>query len=430
MQPRSDLHFVLLTLATVMLALAGCQSTAGRTPEATATGEPAVAEATSAVTPTITPTMSQQATMAPSATDTVLPSPTASPTQTPSPTNTSTPTLAFTPTPTIDITATVAVLAANDPVDRTCPDPSPVKPDYHHFYLDGRPWPAPEVGREEHFWLDKPLPGGGRLLVTEWLPYGYDAGGRYLLHNGIDAAEPQGTPVLAAADGTVIVSGEDAARLFGWRCDWYGHLVVIEMDRLWRNQPVYLVYGHVLNLAVRPGERVIRGQQVAEVGFGGAAQLPHLHFEVRVGSNEFGATRNPLLWLQPPISRGLIAGRLVDPEGRPWQGVTVTAVGRTEGTENQTTWTYLGDPEKLINPDESLAENFVLADLKPGNYELYVELQGEVYTHTLEVQGGQLTTAEIVTEPFRTPTPAPPTDATPSIETAPQVTETATASDS
>jgi murein DD-endopeptidase MepM/ murein hydrolase activator NlpD len=316
------------------------------------------------------------------------------------------------------------VLAANDPVDRTCPDPAPAKPEYRHFYLDGQQWPAHDGDPEEHFWLDKPLPGGGRLLFTDWLPYGYDAGGRYLLHNGIDAAEPQGTPVLAAADGTVIVAGDDASRLFGWRCDWYGHLVVIELDRRWRDRPVYLVYGHVLNLSVRPGERVSRGQQVAEVGFGGAARLPHLHFEVRVGSNVFDATRNPLLWLQLPPTRGLIAGRLIDPEGRPWQGVTVAAVGRSESTEDQTTWTYLGDPRDLINPDESLAENFVLADLIPGEYELYVELQGEVYTLPVNVQGGHLAIAEIVTEPFRTPTPGPPT------ETTPEVTETSTASGS
>jgi murein DD-endopeptidase MepM/ murein hydrolase activator NlpD len=311
------------------------------------------------------------------------------------------------------VTATVESLAAADPVDRSCPDPAPAKPEYRHFYLSGELWPTPAAEAGEHFWLDKPLPGGGRLLFTEWLPYGYDAGGRYLLHNGIDAAEPLGTPVLAAAEGTVIVAGDDYSRLFGWRCDWYGHLVVIELDRKWLDQPVYIVYGHVLNLTVRPGERVAAGQQVAEVGFGGAAKLPHLHFEVRVGSNEFGSSRNPLLWMRPPATRGIIAGRLIDPEGRPWQGVTVAAVGRSEGTETLTTWTYLGDPQDLINPDEALAENFVLADLKPGEYELYVEVQDEVYTLPVSVRGGELITAEIVTEPLKAATPELPAEPSP-----------------
>ena len=415
MRSRSTSRCLLLSLAITLLALTACQLQDEDLPQATTIDGPAIVELTSASRPTFTPAALPTATNFPSPTNTVPPSPTTTtrPTSTPSATFTPEPTLVVTPSPTINISATVAFLAANDPVDRTCPDPAPAKPDYRHFYLDGRQWPIPEIEPEEHFWLGKPLPGGGRLLITEWLPYGYDAGGRYLLHNGIDAAEPQGTPVLAAADGTVIVAGDDASRLFGWRCDWYGHLVVIELDRRWRDQPVYLVYGHVLNISVRPGERVNQGQQVAEVGFGGAARLPHLHFEVRVGTNEFGATRNPLLWLQLPPTRGLIAGRLIDPEGRPWQGVTVAAVGRSDDTESQTTWTYLGDPQDLINADESLAENFVLADLRPGEYELYVELQGEVYTLPVQVQGGRLTAVEIVTMPLKTPTPGPPAETTP-----------------
>ena len=94
--------------------------------------------------------------------------------------------------------------------------------------------------------------------------------------------------------------------------------------------------------------------------------------------------------------------------------MTVAAVGRSEGTETHTTWTYLGDPQDLINPDEDLAENFVLADLRPGEYELYVEVQGEVYTMPVTVLGGQMTVVEMVTTAFKpeqlelvTPEPSP-----------------------
>ncbi|MGW8319093.1 MAG: peptidoglycan DD-metalloendopeptidase family protein [Candidatus Promineifilaceae bacterium] len=311
---------------------------------------------------------------------------------------------------TASATAVTLVDLPPDQVDRVCPDPPPLKPAYDRAYLRGEPWPTPDGLVDEHFWLAKPLPGGGRLLITDWLPYGYDAGGRYLIHNGVDAAEPLGTPVLAVADGTVIVAGEDADALYGWRCNWYGHLVVIQLDQEWRGQPVYALYGHVLNLTVQPGQRVTRGQQVAEVGFGGAATLPHLHFEIRVGSNEFGSTRNPLLWLQPPNTRAVLAGRVVDPEGRPWQGVVVTALGRSEGTSNFTTYTYLGDPQRLIKPDESLAENFVFGDLPTGEYQLSVDIQGERYSAEVSVDGGQLNTVEIVTGPFKTPTPEPPAE--------------------
>lgn len=327
------------------------------------------------------------------------------PTQMPTTSLTPSVTRTMTPEPGIDLTITS--LANADPIDRTCPNPLPAKPNYEHYYLADEKWPIPETASEEHFWLSKPLPGGGRLLYTEWFPYGSDVGGRYLIHNGIDIAEPEGTAVLAAADGTVVVAGDDYSRYYGWRCDWYGHLVVIELDRRWRDQPVFIVYGHVLELEVNPGQRVSIGQKVAEVGVGGAATLPHLHFEIRVGTNEFKSTRNPLLWLQPPESRGIIAGRLVDPEGKPWQGVSITAVGRSEGTEDHTTWTYLDNSQHLVHPDETLAENFVFGDLVPGEYELFVELQGEIYQHPVTVNGGELSQAEIITSPFKTVTPTP-----------------------
>lgn len=243
------------------------------------------------------------------------------------------------------------------------------------------------------------------MLINQSFPYGWDGGGRYLLHNGVDTAEKLGTPLLAAADGTVVVARADETELFGWRCDWYGELVVIELDQQWQGQPVYILYGHVLNIVVQEGEHVSRGQQVAEIGVGGAAVVPHLHFEVRVGQNRFDSTRNPMLWIEPGESRGVIAGRLVDPEGRPWQGVTLTLIDTT-GTQGLiNSWSYLDDPLDLINPDEELAENFVFADVRPGSYEVYTRLQDVEYRVPVTVLPGQVAMVEVVTEAFKTPTP-------------------------
>ncbi len=303
-----------------------------------------------------------------------------------------------------------AIVSVIDSVDRTCPDPSPARPEYYHYYLSGDIWATPDLAIGDHFWMTKPFEGGGRLLITEWFPYGYDAGGRYLIHNGIDMAEPKGTPLLAVADGTVHVAGDDASALYGWRCDWYGHLVVIELDDLWQGEPVYALYGHVQNIGVEVGQRVSRGQAIAEVGVGGAATRAHLHFEVRVGEHTFDGTRNPLLWIAPPSNRGLIVGRLVDPEGRPWQGVAISALGKSEGTSDYTSWTYLGDPELIVNPDETYAENFVIGDVAPGIYDLIVSIQGVLYKLEIDVEPSRLTTVEIVTEPFKTPTPEPPAE--------------------
>lgn len=362
-------------------------------------------ERETAVLPTLTPTITPltiAATKIITPTNTPAPSPTPSVTHTPIP-----PPATSTPQPTVTPTATATPWPSpTAAVDRTCPDPAPLKPPYAHYYLSGEAWPTPAADAAPHFWLSKPLPGGGRYLVNNWFPYGYDANGRYLIHTGVDSADPLGTPVLAAGDGTVIVAGDDAEARYGWRCDWYGHLVVIEHDRQWRDQPVFTLYGHVLNINVEPGDRVTRGDQVAEVGFGGAAQAPHLHFEVRVGSNEFGQTRNPMLWVYPGDTRGVIAGRLVDPEERPWQGVALHLLN-DEGDIAAATWSYLDDPQHLINPDEGFAENFVFADVRPGAYVLYTKLQEVEYRQPVTVRVGELTTLTLTTEPFKTPTPAP-----------------------
>lgn len=329
---------------------------------------------------------------------TFTPIATAHPTRTPSPT----------PEPTPLPTATAV---AN--LDRTCPDPVPLKPEYARYYLSATRWPTPDAAMAAtHFWLAKPLPGGGRYLINETFPYGWDGAGRLLLHNGVDSGDPLGTPVLAAAPGTVIVAQPDMNAWYGWRCDWYGHLVVIEHDQRWFGQPVYTLYGHVLNINVQVGQRVTQGEQVAEVGFGGAALSPHLHFEVRVGSNEFNATRNPMLWVYPGETRGVVAGRLLDPDGRPWQGVTLNLIS-DQGEIVATTWSYLDDPLHYINPDEGLAENFLFSDVLPGTYTVYTKLQDVEYRQPVTVTAGEIVTVEIVTEPFKTPTPTPLAEATP-----------------
>ena len=214
------------------------------------------------------------------------PLPTKSPPATATPVPTSAPTL--TPSPTLTLTVAPTLTPRPSPTtepDRYCPESPPLKPEYNRFYLSAKKWPDPDQEiAETHFWMSKPLPPGiGRLLTNQRFPYGWDENGRLLLHTGVDTAEDLGTPVLAVADGTVIVAQSDYSAWYGWRCDWYGHLVVIELDERWQDQPVFALYGHVLNLQVQSGERVQRGQPVAEVGIGGAATHPHLHFEVRQG---------------------------------------------------------------------------------------------------------------------------------------------------
>jgi hypothetical protein len=67
----------------------------------------------------------------------------------------------------------------------------------------------------------------------------------------------------------------------------------------------------------------------------------------------------------------------------------------------------LDNQQHLIHPDDTLAENFVIGDLLPGEYDLFVELQGENYRLPVVVNGGQMSRVEIVTAPYKTVTPTP-----------------------
>jgi lipoprotein NlpD len=106
--------------------------------------------------------------------------------------------------------------------------------------------------------------------------YGVRAGQR---HDGIDIAAPEGTPVLAAADGAVIYAGEQAG---------YGAIVIVR-----HAGGLVTLYAHNSKLLVEDGDRVRRGQPVARVGQTGRTTGPHLHFEVREGTRP----KNPLLFL-------------------------------------------------------------------------------------------------------------------------------------
>jgi murein DD-endopeptidase MepM/ murein hydrolase activator NlpD len=99
---------------------------------------------------------------------------------------------------------------------------------------------------------------------------------RALPHEGVDISAPTGTPILAAADGTVTYAG--------WRS---GLGNTVEIDH---GYGYVTVYGHASKLSVRRGQKVTRGEGIASVGSTGTSTSPHLHYEVHVG----GRAVNPM----------------------------------------------------------------------------------------------------------------------------------------
>jgi murein DD-endopeptidase MepM/ murein hydrolase activator NlpD len=88
------------------------------------------------------------------------------------------------------------------------------------------------------------------------------------MHKGIDIAGPVGTPINAAADGTVISAG--------WNSGGYGNLVELK-----HSDGTTTRYGHNSRLSVSVGQTVRQGQQLAEMGSTGHSTGSHLHFEIR-----------------------------------------------------------------------------------------------------------------------------------------------------
>lgn len=105
------------------------------------------------------------------------------------------------------------------------------------------------------------------------------------MHKGIDIAGPIGTPIVAAASGTVISAAYEPGG--------YGNKIDIQHP-----DGSVTRYGHNRRLWVSVGQQVRQGQQIAELGNTGRSTGPHLHFEIHVNG---GGAVNPIAYL--PSSR-------------------------------------------------------------------------------------------------------------------------------
>lgn len=95
-------------------------------------------------------------------------------------------------------------------------------------------------------------------------------------YNGVDLANAIGTPVMAAAEGTVIIS-----KMGGYN-GGYGNYVVISHPN-----GTQTLYAHLLITKVSAGEMVAQGEVIGQIGNTGRSTGAHLHFEVRGAANPF-----------------------------------------------------------------------------------------------------------------------------------------------
>ena len=100
------------------------------------------------------------------------------------------------------------------------------------------------------------------------------------LHTGMDIGAKTGTPIVAAASGTVIM-----AKYYGG----YGNCIIVD-----HGGGMSTLYAHMSAFVAKNGDYVAQGQTIGKVGSTGNSTGPHLHFEVRVN----GSTTDPAAYVR------------------------------------------------------------------------------------------------------------------------------------
>ncbi len=86
-------------------------------------------------------------------------------------------------------------------------------------------------------------------------------------HTGTDIAANLGTKIKSATDGEVVLVSEEGG---------YGKHIKVQIGE------VSIIYAHCNSIYVKQGDKIVQGQEIAEVGSTGNSTGPHLHFEIRI----------------------------------------------------------------------------------------------------------------------------------------------------
>jgi murein DD-endopeptidase MepM/ murein hydrolase activator NlpD len=248
------------------------------------------------------------------------------------------------------------------------------------------PYPAPwSIRPSDHFYFTRPIPSGDVNWAHPLYRYGNTYFGEESVHGGVDLGADRDTPVLAVGTGEVVWAGYGLYTGTRDLTDPYGLAIAVRHDFGYQDQTLYTVYGHLSEVYVWVGQRVRAGEEIGLVGDTGHASGPHLHFEIRLGENRYYTTRNPELWMVLPEGWGVLAGRVMDAGGRPLMEHPVV-VRSLETGRRWEGWTYAA---QSVNGDDVLDENFALADLPAGPYEISILYFRRAYTASLWLRPGQ-----------------------------------------
>lgn len=264
------------------------------------------------------------------------------------------------------------------------PTPAPADIPQWRPPLYDTPW---AISPYDHFYFKRAI----GVNSINWPLANYRYGGMFpgtdFIHSGIDIDAPRGTPILAAADGTVQWAGYG---VYSGKVDYkdpYGLAVTILHDFGYDGEPLYTIYAHMDKIFVQPGQAVKAGDQLGLVGDTGLTTGPHLHFEVRWKGNYFISTVNPELWIAPPQGWGILAGRVMNTNGSLLTSHEVVVISKA----THQTWIVATYGPKYVNSDPYYRENMVLSDLPAGDYQIYIDYNQAKLTTTVTINPGSVT---------------------------------------
>ncbi len=319
-------------------------------------------------------------------------------------------------------------LATHTPpvISDSSPTPSiiPSTPDFS-LPLDPKneitPWrppvyPVPWVPSPfDHFYFLNPI--GAYDIENAFSNYGYgDVFFENVVHTGIDIPGDIGTPILAAGEGKIIYAGQGVYRggnnVYD---DPYGKAVVIQHSFSYKGEFLYTLYAHLDDILVEEGQVVSAGQKIGLMGNTGKTTGPHLHFEVRVGKNEYLSSRNPDLWISPSQGWGILVGQILTYEGRLHEQ-QVVYLFRSEDyyagdVIDDQLWIAKSYQNQAINSDPYYKENLTISNIPAGKYVLTIPVTdiGFSYHKEIEIKPGQVTFFKFnVWRGFSDVTPQPP----------------------
>jgi murein DD-endopeptidase MepM/ murein hydrolase activator NlpD len=186
--------------------------------------------------------------------------------------------------------------------------------------------------------------------------------GRRDANHGVSFLNSTGTPVLAAADGAVVVAGNDEKTLYGPRTGYYGNLVILRHALPGIDQDVFTLYSQLSQISVQEGQTVTAGQEIGRSGSSGAVRG----------------------------SMGALAGRILDAQGKPARvgNILLERLAGQGGPAVDQIYlkTYADLHLAGLAP---WAENFAAGDLVPGSYQISF-WSPVFYQKIVEILPGQL----------------------------------------